>query len=62
MYYYLKQSSKHGNHFFILRASIKTEVRQKDKYMISLTGGIKKIMLIDTEKRLVLPEVGVGGG
>ena len=30
--------------------------------MISLIGGIKNIMLIDTEKRSVLPEVGVGGG
>lgn len=62
MYYYFEQSSKHEDHFFILRASIKSEVRQKDKYMISLIGAIKKIMLIDTEKRLVLPEVGVRGG
>ena len=62
MYYYFKQKSKHENHFFKLRASIKSQVRQKDKYMISLIGGIKKIMLIDTEKRLILPEVGVGGG
>lgn len=41
---------------------LKVRSDRKTKYDLTLIGAIIKIMLTVTEKRLVLPEVGVGGG